>query len=207
MIFESKFAEQSIKQRDSHLSLEEGKDDAERLSLLLDKYKDKRVLIIAPPCSGKSTLKQHLKNCIDMDIIFDTMPEDFKKYVLHHEDPFMFIDGDRKTIKYTEKKFISNNTESEELLKTTADKLEIYTNNNFKIIPGQPVFGASLIDADVVIYLKLSEEALNSRILSRNKKTHRPAQGDRVFAISKLIEQKIEIAKQNGIIVEEFKIS
>jgi hypothetical protein len=92
------------------------------------------------------------------------MPEDFKRHVLHHENPFMFLNGDRKTVKYTERKFIPNDPESEEFLIATSEELADYINNNLKITPGQPLFATNLIDCDVLIYLKLPDDILNSRM-------------------------------------------
>lgn len=193
-------------QRDAYLNPEEGKEKALDLSKILDKHKDKRVLVLGSPSSGKSTLLQHLPNCVDMDTVFDTMPEDLKRRVLHQENPFMFLNGDKKTVKYTERHFIKDDIESKDFLKQTSDELTEYINANLKIKPGTPVFGTNLIDSDIVIYLNISEEYLESRITSRNIKTHRHLQKDRVFAIKKLIEDDIQIAKQKGLEVVEFQI-
>lgn len=92
---------------------------AELLTDILDKYNDQRVLVVAPPCAGKSTLLQHIPTGVDMDMVFDTMPAEFRRYVLHHEYPFMYIDGDRETVKYTERPFIPGDPESEGHLRTT----------------------------------------------------------------------------------------
>jgi dephospho-CoA kinase len=192
-----------INSRDIHLDPEKGIELAKDVSLVLEKYQDKRVLVLAPPCSGKSTLLQHIKNGVDMDKVFDTMPADFKKEVLHHERPFMYIDGDRETIKYMEKDYIPGNAESEALLEQTTELLNNYVNENIKIIPGSPVFGANVIDTDVILYLKLSDKVLQSRIKSRNDLTHRMLHPNRVFAIKELLEREIEIRKQNGTIVKE----
>jgi hypothetical protein len=193
-----------LNKRDLHLQPGEGKEIAESLGRVLERYEDRRVLVLAPPCSGKSTLLQHIENGIDMDEVFDTMPQDLRRYVLHHEYPFMFTNGDRETIKYTERRFIVGDSESEKYLRATTDALASYTQEHIKITPGYPVFGTSLIDADVIIYLKLSDVALDLRLQSRNTKTHRLAQRDRVFAIRGLMEEEIEIARANGVIVEEF---
>lgn len=199
--------ESNPNKRDEHLNPSEGIEIARNLSYILDKYKDKRVLVVAPPCSGKSTILQHLKNGVDLDTVFDTMPEDFKRYILHHENPFMFLNGDKQTVKYTEKVFVPDNKESEDFLRSTTKLLTDYTNTNFKIIKGNPVFGTNIIDTDVVIYLKLSDEILDSRLESRNTKTHRLSQRDRVYAIRKLIEEEVMEVRNKGLIVEVFEIN
>ena len=118
----------------------------------------------------------------------------------------MFLNGDKETIKYTERRYIPGNSDSENNLKSTTALLTSYINNHLKIIPGAPVFGTNLIDTDVVIYIKVSDTALNARLESRNTK-HRPAQRARIYAIRALIEQDVDVAKNKGLIVEVFPIS
>lgn len=64
------------------MNSEEGREGAKALEVLLEKYKDKRVLVLAPPSIGKSTILQHIENGVDLDVVFDDMPEEFKRYVL-----------------------------------------------------------------------------------------------------------------------------
>lgn len=85
-----------VNQRDIYLNPEEGVEDAKRLESILLQHSDKRVLVLGCPCAGKSTLLQHIKEGVDMDIVFDQMPKKFKRYVLHQENPFMYVDGDKK---------------------------------------------------------------------------------------------------------------
>lgn len=171
------------------------------------KYKDKRVLVLAPPSVGKSTILQHIKEGVDLDVVFDDMPEEFKRNVLHHEHPFMFIDGDKKTVKYTEKEFDPTSDEHQAHLKKTTESLTEYTQGKVNIEAGHPAFGSTLIDADVVIYLKISDEELEKRIESRNTKTYRLAQLERVKAIKKNLEADLERLRSEGKIVEELAIS
>lgn len=193
--------------RDMHLNPAEGRDYAEALESLLEKYKDKRVLVLAPPSVGKSTILQHIKEGVDLDVVFDDMPEEFKRHVLHHEHPFMFIDGDKKTVKYTEKEFDPMSDEHQDHLKKTTESLTEYTQNKVNIEAGHPAFGSTLIDADVVIYLKISDEELKKRIEARNTKTYRLAQLERVKAIKKNLEADLERLRSEGKIVEELAIS
>jgi hypothetical protein len=192
--------------RDKHLNPQEGKENARTLESLLEKYNDKRVLVLAPPSVGKSTILQHMKNGIDLDMVFDDMPEEFKKHVLHHEWPFMFVDGDKKTIKYTEKEFDPNDTEHQDYLRETTELLTDYVQSKMSINAGHPGFGSTLVDADVVIYLKISDAELEKRIESRNRNTHRPVQIERVKAIKKNLEVDLERFRSEGGAVEEIAI-
>ena len=206
MSFERYKNPQETNPRDIHLNSEEGKESAKTLELLLEKYKDRRVLVLAPPSVGKSTMLQHIEKGVDLDVVFDDMPEEFKKYVLHHERPFMFIDGDKKTLKYAEKEFDSNNREHQEYLRRTTELLTEYTQNKVHIKIGHPAFGTVLIDSDVVIYLKISEEEFRKRMESRNNNTHRLIQPERVMAIKNILEEDLEKVKSEGRIVEELVI-
>lgn len=193
--------------RDVHLNPQEGKESAETLESLLEKYKDQRVLVLAPPSVGKSTILQHIKDGVDLDVVFDDMPEEFKRRVLHHENPFMFIDGDKETLKYTEKEFDPNDDDHQAYLRETTGLLTNYTQGKVSIEAGRPAFGSMLLDSDVVIYLKISEEELKKRIDSRNMNTYRLAQLGRVKAIKNNLEADLERLKSEGKIVEELEIS
>ena len=192
--------------RDMHLNPKEGKEYAETLELLLEKYKDKRVLVLAPPSVGKSTILQHIKDGVDLDTVFDDMQEEFKRYVLHHESPFMFIDGDKKTLKYTEKEFDPNNSEHQAYLKVTTELLTGYTQSKISIEAGRPAFGSTLVDSDVIIYLKISEEELKKRTELRNTSAHRLVQLERVKAIKNNLEADLERLKSEGKIIEELAV-
>lgn len=192
--------------RNMHLNPKEGKECAETLESLLEKYKEKRVLVLAPPSVGKSTILQHIKDGVDLDTIFDDMPEEFKRHVLHHERPFVFIDGDKKTLKYTEKEFVQNNAEHQAYLRETTELLTEYIQSKINIEAGRPAFGSTLVDADVIIYLKISEKELKKRIESRNTGTHRLVQLERVKAIKNNLEADLDRLKSEGKIIEELDI-
>lgn len=101
------------------------------------------------------------------------MPVEFKRHVLHHENPFMFIDGDKETVKYVEKEFDPTNIEHQKYLKETTDLLTRYIQDKMPIEVGHPAFGAVLIDSDVVIYVKISNDEFRRRMELRNSNTHR----------------------------------
>ena len=165
------------------------------------------MLVLATPTVGKSTNLQHIKDGVDLDVVFDDMPDEFKRRVLHHENPFMFIDGDKQTLKYTEKEFNPTDDSHQIYLRETTELLTKYTQDKVNIEAGHPVFGSMLVDSDVVIYLKVSEEELKKRIDSRNMNTHRLAQLDRVKAIKNNLEADLERLKLVGKIVVELEIS
>lgn len=206
MSFETYKNFQETNPRDVHLNSAEGREGAKALEFLLEKYKDKRVLVLAPPSIGKSTMLQHIENGVDLDGVFDNMPEEFKRHVLHHERPFMFIDGDKKTVKYAEKEFDPNNPEHQEYLRETTNLLTGYTQDKMHIVAGRPAFGAMLIDSDVVIYVKIPDEEFRKRMESRNNNTHRLIQPERVMAIKSILEEDLEKARSEGRIVEEVEV-
>ena len=101
-------------ERDSQLDRSVGIEEAVKLQSILEKYTDKRVLVVGPPASGKSTLLQHIPSGVDMDnALFDTMPKKEKDFALQRENPYMLTDqnskGYQKTIKYTQKEFDPTN--------------------------------------------------------------------------------------------------
>lgn len=191
--------------RDRFLKLEEGLEDAKKLQVLLNKYKDKRVLVVAPPGVGKSTLLQHIKEGIDMDGIFGTMTKEEKDFALQREHEYSDIKT--RKIKFTKKEFIRGEPQSLADLQTTSGFLDTYLNTQIKIEPGKPLFSTNVIDSDVIIYLELSGDVYKNRLDDRNKNTDRPEQPERAFAIKDLIEEKIAAAEKNGVIVEKFEIN
>lgn len=198
-------AEIETPERDRFLKMEEGLEDAKRLQVLLNKYKDKRVLVVAPPGVGKSTLLQHIKEGIDMDGIFGTMTKEEKDFALQREHEYSDIKT--RNIKFTKKEFIRNDPQSLADLRATSGFFDTYLNTHTKIEPGKPLFSTNVIDSDVIIYLKLSDDTYKNRLDTRSKNTDRPEQTERAFALKDLVEEKIATAEKNGVIVEEFEIN
>jgi hypothetical protein len=192
--------------RDEHLNPNEGIETAAVLLGILREFDDERVLVVGSPAAGKSTMMQHLDGCVDMDVIFDTMPPELRRYVLHHEYPFMYLDGDKKTVKYTENEFVAGDPECEVHLRATTDALTAYADEQLCIEAGKPVFGTNVIESDVIIHLMVSDDVLNEHLRSRNLTTQRPLQHDRVHAIRRLIAEDVELARRNGVKVVEFPI-
>ncbi len=192
-------------ERDRFLNKTEGIENAQRLQSLLNQYKDKRVLVVAPPSAGKSTLLQHIPEGVDMDDIFDTMPSDVKDIILQREGSYSDI-ATRKTF-YPKREFVAGDPQKEEDLALSSQTLKEYTNAHMKIQPGNPIFGTKVIDCDVIIYLKLSDDVYKQRLDSRNKNPERQEQPERVFAIKHSIEKDVAEAKEMGVTVEEFEIT
>lgn len=197
-------------ERDSQLDPSVGIEEARRLQTILDKYTDKRVLVVGPPASGKSTLLQHVPSGVDMDnALFDTMPKREKDFALQRENPYMLTDptskGYQKTIKYVQREFDPSDEQSVTDFHLSADFLTTYINAHTKIEAGKPFFATNVIDSDVIVYLKLSDEEYTKRLGLRNK-TNRPQQVEKAFAIKGDIEKHIAIARNNGVIVEELEM-
>lgn len=197
-------------ERDSQLDRSVGIEEAVKLQSILEKYTDKRVLVVGPPASGKSTLLQHIPSGVDMDnALFDTMPKKEKDFALQRENPYMLTDqnskGYQKTIKYTQKEFDPTNEQSVTDFHLSADFLSTYINAHTKIEAGKPFFATNVIDSDVIVYLRLSDDKYKKRLDLRNK-TNRPQQEEKAFAIKADIEKHIAIARNNGVIVEVLEI-
>ncbi len=198
-------------ERDSDLNPLEGIELAAELMLILNKYKDKRVIVVAPPSAGKSTLRQHIPGAVDVDnLVFDKMPSGLKNFALQRDHPYMWLDpnlkGYKKTVKYFQKEYIEGDAVSQDELLRTTDFLTTYTNEHVKVEVGKLMFTFNVIDADVVIYLDLTDEVYEQRIEARNK-TNRPIQKERAFVIKKIIEKDVEEAERIGLIVERLKVT
>jgi predicted DNA-binding protein len=198
-------------ERDQYLNPFEGVELAAELAKILDKYKDKRVIIVAPPSAGKSTLRQHIPNAVDIDnVIFDKMPYRIKDFALQRDRPHMLLDqnlkGYQKTVKYLQKDYVEGDGVSRDELLRTTDFLTTYINAHVKVEAGKPMFTFSVIEADVVIYLDLTDEVYEQRIEKRNK-TSRSIQKVRAFAIKKIIEKDVDEAERIGLIVERLKVA
>lgn len=118
----------------------------------------------------------------------------------------MYIDGDRKTVKFTEMIFLKDNPKNMDYLQKTSDYLAHFINLYIKIVPGKPVFGTCVIETDIIIYPDISEEVLEQRISARENKTRRPLQKDRVFGVKSIIEKEIDKIQKTGVSVINFDL-
>ena len=107
------------------------------LSQILEKNKDKRVVVVGTTCTGKSTFLKNIniKEAHDMDeMVFPKLTKEERYYVCQH--PW-----------------------TPEIGKTMARLVR----EKIKIEPGNPVFGTVVIDSDLIVYLHISDELLQKR--------------------------------------------
>lgn len=110
------------------------------LKEILDKNSDKRICVVGTSCTGKTTYLNETNNGLDMDkIIFPLLSEEEKKNVC--QTPW-----------------------TEEI----GQEMDRLVKEKIKIQAGKPVFGTVIIDCDLIVYLKISDELLRKRTKSRN---------------------------------------
>ena len=111
-----------------------------KLQDLLNKNRDKKVVVIGTTCAGKTTFLKEIKNAFDMDkLIFPLLTKKEKEYVC--QSPW-----------------------TPEIGKTMSK----FVKERIKVEKGKPLFGTVLLDCDLIIYFKISDELFKKRVLSRN---------------------------------------
>lgn len=119
-----------------------GLADAEALQHLLLQYADKRVIVLGPPGVGKTTILRHIPGAQDMDeILFPQLSPQEKAIVF--QKPWTPAAG-------------------EEMRRLACAKIVV--------LPGQPVFATVVLDADIIIELKISDGLLQKRVLLRQER-------------------------------------
>lgn len=112
---------------------------AAELQALLDIYKAERVVVLGGTCAGKSTLAGHLDGAQDMDkLVFPLLTQSEKDYVC--QTPWTPEIGETMTR---------------------------LTKERVKVEAGKPVLGTVVLDADRIVYLKVSDELLHERTSKR----------------------------------------
>lgn len=148
----------------------EKEDLIKKLEKILESNKDKRIMVIGTTCLGKSTFLKKIKNAKDMDdIVFPLL---MKK----------------------ESDFVCQSPWTEEI----GDTMSKLAKEKVKIKKGEPVFGTVVIDSDLIVYLKISDELLAKRARLR-KRDFKDAKN-----MQKQIEKEI---KKSKIPVIEFSIN
>ncbi len=110
------------------------------LASLLYVHKDKRVVVVGTTCTGKSTFLENIPTACDMDkLVFPLLTEEEAEYVC--QTPWTSEIG------------------------KTMDRL---VKEKVIVEPGKPVFGTIVLDSDLIIYLRISDELLRQRTASRN---------------------------------------
>lgn len=113
---------------------------AEKLQELLNLHKDKRVIVVGTTCTGKSTFLERIKGSHDMDeLVFPQLTQEEADYV--------------------------NQTPWTPDIGQTMNKL---VKEKVMVKPGEPVFGTILLDSDLIVYLKISDDLLRQRTAQRN---------------------------------------
>ena len=110
-----------------------------KLQDLLNKNRDKKVVVIGTTCTGKTTFLKGIKNAFDMDkLIFPLLTKEEKEYVC--QSPW-----------------------TSEIGKTMNELVK----ERIKIEKDKPLFGTVLLDCDLIIYLKISDKLLKERVSKR----------------------------------------
>lgn len=105
------------------------------LKSIIDTNKDKRICVVGTTCTGKSTLIKNMGIGADMDkLLFPLLTKEESDYVC--SDPWTEEIGE----------FMDN------LVRT-----------KLKIVPGMPLFGTVILDADLIVYLHINDELLKER--------------------------------------------
>ncbi len=108
---------------------------ADNLGKVLDANKDKRVVVVGTPCTGKSTFLRYIKNAYDMDeLIFPKLSKEERDYVCR--TPW-----------------------NEQI----GEKMNKLVKESIMIERGKPVFGTVLLDSDMIVYLRISDYLLKER--------------------------------------------
>lgn len=106
-----------------------------KLAGILDKNKDKRVVVVGTTCTGKSTFIKEIQGAQDMDnLVFPQLSKEESDYVC--QNPW-----------------------TEEIGQTMIRLVKERVN----VEAGKPVFGTVVLDSDLIILLKISDELLHER--------------------------------------------
>lgn len=157
-----------MSEREQSLEVAKQRQAAE-LQAVLDKHKDERVVVLGGTCTGKSTLIEHLTGAKDMDkLVFPQLTKEEADYVC--QTPWTPEIGETMTR---------------------------LTKERVKVQPGEPVFGTVMLDADLVVYLKISDGLLKERTATRGVS----------FEDGKNMQSHIETEiTQSGLPVIEFEV-
>jgi len=109
------------------------------LNRIFEENRNKRICVVATSCAGESTILHSFKEALDMDDeLFPLLTKDESDYVCGY--PWTEDIG----------KFMDNLAKSK-----------------LNIIPGHPLFGTVVLDADIIVFLHIDEKILKSRCLKR----------------------------------------
>lgn len=118
---------------------ESKRNQTEALRSILDKHQSERVVVVGTTCTGKSTLINHLPDAKDMDkLVFPLLTKRESDYV--NQTPWTPAIGETMT-------------------RITRERVSVK--------PGKPIFGTVVLDADLIVFLKISDELLRKRTEER----------------------------------------
>lgn len=137
---------------------------------LLDRHSDQRVCVVGTTCTGKSTLVAQIPGARDQDKeVFPKLTEEEKAYVC--QTPWT------EEIGRTMTQFVRERVLSE---------------------VGKPVFGTVVIDCDLIVLLKISDQLLATRVALRGAQ----------FSDAKNMQSRIEAeVRASGIPHIEFLVA
>lgn len=147
----------------------------EKLRVIFDTNKDKRICIVGSSCVGKTTLLKYLPDAIDMDDLLFGSPEKGIEPLLSEEER-VYVCGPW----------------TPEVGKFMADKAR----ELIQIKAGNPVFGTIVFTSDLVIEVTVPDEILRERIRRRNSN-----EVD-VFNMKAQIEDEIKKSGIHSMVVE-----
>jgi len=129
------------------------------LKKILDDNKGKRICVCGVSCTGKSTMMKRIPNCLDLDeIVWAAMPQEVLENLSGQKLPMTYAQKRKKKIAWTE--------EQKKIWYNHGSKIM----NEFRILPGQPVFSVHPFNhADLIIYLDITDELLQERVKKRGK--------------------------------------
>ncbi len=109
------------------------------LNAIFEKHKNDRICVLGTTCCGKSTLKEQIPGTVDMDeVLWPLLTKDEEEYIC--QKPWTTEIGafTRKLVK-----------------------------ERVTIKAGQPLFSLILLDAEVIVYLDISDELLAEHCIKR----------------------------------------
>lgn len=194
-----------------------GLEFAKRLLQVLEKYQDKRVLVLAPSASGKSTTVEALQTlgikAQDMDkVLFPASSRGEKDFTMKSRPPVdpetgaYMPDVPGEKVKRSQIAYDTENPAAMETWHQGNLALSYYLNERVKVEPGKPLFSTTMInDVDVVIRLSISPELQKKRIDARSG--NRPQQPKVVQMIQDSIDVSFEEAKARGLETLELEVT
>lgn len=155
-------------ERESNLEIKK-QEQSDRLRDVLNEYSDRRVVVLGTTCTGKTTFLENITEASDMDMLIF---------------PQLTVD---------ERDFVNQTPWTPEI----GEVMTRLTKQRVKIEAGRPVFGTVVLEADLIIYLAISDKLLRERVAMRGSS----------FDDAKNMQQQIESEIiESGLPVIEFEV-